>query len=129
MHLHGTNLYIEAENADMAFELRHSLHNTLKSTTCMTLPSATVWAPPQQSHVHIHGHPRAQLVPLSLCNPCHLIFATPSGLPFLHDLAFSHWVCSPSSGATCASIGPSAQLVAVGCSNGQLELYRCAVPS
>ncbi|KAF5828401.1 hypothetical protein DUNSADRAFT_17671 [Dunaliella salina] len=55
---------------------------------------------------------------------CALLGVPSAGLSFLHDLAFSHWVCSPSSGATCASIGASAQMVAVGCSNGQLELYR-----
>ncbi|GAX78137.1 hypothetical protein CEUSTIGMA_g5579.t1 [Chlamydomonas eustigma] len=43
----------------------------------------------------------------------------------LAGLALSHWlVCPPVRHATCARIGWLAQMVAVGCSNGEVALYR-----
>ncbi|KAK9798509.1 hypothetical protein WJX73_005261 [Symbiochloris irregularis] len=39
-------------------------------------------------------------------------------------IEFSHWICSPGSGATCVRIGAKAQLVALGLSSGEVAIHR-----
>jgi hypothetical protein len=52
------------------------------------------------------------------------LLSVPVGLSQVMDISFSHWVCSPEMRATCARIGASAQMIAVGNVLGHLVLYR-----
>lgn len=67
---------------------------------------------------------RALVVVLSDGSCALLSMQETQGLTQLQDIAFSHWVCSPQMSATCARIGASAQMVAVGNTRGHLALFR-----
>ena len=83
--------------------------------------------PPQQ-HVGISSMQycdRSKLLVLVLqdgsCAMCGTSFG---GHAPLSQVAFSYWVCFADKQATCAKIGASAQMVAVGCADGMVVLYR-----
>ena len=61
----------------------------------------------------------------AMCGAPSGLGASGSSLNPLRELAFSHWVCEAGRGATRARIGACSQMVAVGCSNGELALFRC----
>lgn len=87
------------------------------------LPPASPHLGPYPASLHVCDKSGVVVVVLS-DGACALLGMPPGGLSSPRELAFSHWVCAPSSGAVCAAVGASAQMVAVGCTNGTLELYR-----
>ena len=55
---------------------------------------------------------------------CAICRTSEHGLAPAEQIEFSHWVCGVGSGATCLSIAPDAQLIAVGLSTGEVALYK-----
>lgn len=55
---------------------------------------------------------------------CAVCGTSEGGLSPLSELCFGRWLCGPSRRAMCAQVGPRVQLIAVGCENGDVELYR-----
>lgn len=55
---------------------------------------------------------------------CAICRTSEHGLAPAEHIEFSHWVCGVGSGATCLSIAPDAQLIAVGLTSGEVALYK-----
>lgn len=90
-------------------------------------PSLAAWAQPSRAIVDMHYCDKSRSLVLVLGDGSCALLSVPSGGPAqLEELAFSHWVCAPSTAATRARIGASTQMVAVGCANGVLLLFRWA---
>lgn len=55
---------------------------------------------------------------------CAICRTSDHGLAPAEQIEFSHWVCGVGSGATCLSIAPNAQLIAMGLTSGEVALYK-----
>lgn len=55
---------------------------------------------------------------------CAMLGIGAGGITQVHEIVFRHWVCAAHTRAVCARIGASAQMVAVGCANGTVALYK-----